>query len=244
MSQSDKPPESHVAYGAAMEGLATTAASLAVVGRYWWNMQMRMLIAIGAIGLFKAHWWLFLIVGFVLMAFILPLGLAFFVSAYCALGMGPEAEENYIVPLKQEADSLTSSQGGVFKDVVEEHTADEALELSMLAASIHNMLYLRSVGRDLNDKEFAAASLGALEGTMQARRIRLSDSAMLVQGASFVASQLVSLGRVDKQSVDPEWLAEVTDEAMSSKELNEIRTEAGQLAFVAEGLLVKQSSMA
>lgn len=77
MSAQNKTPDSHIAYSAATEGVAAARRSTALVGRYWWNLQMQLLVATGTKRFFRAHWWLFLVVGFLLVAFALPLGLAF-----------------------------------------------------------------------------------------------------------------------------------------------------------------------
>ncbi|MCD1627866.1 hypothetical protein K7H22_17845 [Seohaeicola saemankumensis] len=237
MSQSNKPAEHDVAYAAAMNGVFAVGESLAVLGRYWWNLQMRILVATGAIGLFKAHWWLFLIVGFLLMAFILPLGLAFVVSAFCAGLLDPKAEDNYIVPLKQEIQDRVPEHIENAQETVVEIASNEVLEHLTGAASAHHMLYLHSVDRDLDDKEFAASALGAFEGTVRARRVELSELDMHMHGAIFIATQLENLGRLETQPVNPDWLAEVTSDAMSSTDFEEIRGEAGRMAYTAEILM-------
>jgi len=102
MSLNNKSPDHHIAYGAATEGVAAASASLGVIGRYWWNLQMQLLVATGTMRLFRAYWWLFLVAGFLLLAFVMPLGVAFVVSAFCAGAMNPRAEDNFIVPLRHE----------------------------------------------------------------------------------------------------------------------------------------------
>jgi hypothetical protein len=100
MKNDNKKPDSHVAYGAAIEGISAVAGSVSIVGRYWWNLQMNLLQKIGVMPIFKSYGWLFLIVGFLLLAFMLPLGIAFIVSAWSAGQMDPKAEDDYIVPLR------------------------------------------------------------------------------------------------------------------------------------------------
>ncbi len=235
MRPQDKSPEHHVAFGAATEGFAAATASLAVVGRYWWNMQMRLLIAIGVMRFFKAHWWLFMAVGFALLAFVLPLGVAFIVSAFCAGEMNPKAEDDYLVPLRSEhqvastatpteqsADSGEPGLSGILEDV-------------RSAAGVHHTGYLRALGRDVDDAEFAAAALGALDGTMQAFKVKLSDLDMHAMGAAFIANQLKHLGRMDQS--DAERIADITTTAMFSEELEGIRSEAGRFSYSTEGLM-------
>lgn len=103
MKDYDKKPDSHIAYGAAMDGVAAAAASGAIVGRYWWNVQMQILRKIGIMPFFKARWWLFLVVGFLLLGFLFPLGVAFLISSLCAGEMDPKADDDFIVPLRHEA---------------------------------------------------------------------------------------------------------------------------------------------
>jgi hypothetical protein len=97
------------------------------------------------------------------------------------------------------------------------------------------MGYLRALGRDVDDAEFAAAALGALDGTLQAFRVKLSDLDMHATGAAFIASQLRQLGRMEQ--LDAERLADITVTAMSSEELEGIRSEAGRFSYSTEGLL-------
>lgn len=235
MGHNDKSPEHHVAFGAAMDGFDAIVSSIAIIGRYWWNFQMRVLLATGTMGLFKAHWWLFLVIGFLLLALVMPLGVAFVLSAFCAGAMDPKPEDNFIVPLKHEEHNTASEPQEIVKEIVSADLPDDAPNHLMYVASFHHEGYLSSLGRDLNDKEFAAAALGAFEGTVKASDIELSDIEMHIHGASFVVSQLINLKRVEAHSIDPKWLAEITDAAMSAPEFEVIRTEAGYLAYVAEG---------
>jgi len=102
MHNNDKKPDSHVAYGAAMDGVSAVASSVSVVGRYWWNVQMQLLQKTGIMPVFRAHWWLFLVVGFLLLAFLLPIGTAFVISAFCAGAMDPKSKNDFIVPLRRD----------------------------------------------------------------------------------------------------------------------------------------------
>lgn len=149
MQPHDKTPDHHVAFGAATDGFAAAMASLAVVGRYWWNMQMRLLIATGVMRFFKAHWWLFVVVGFALLAFALPLGVAFIVSAFCAGEMNPKAEDDYLVPLKAENDAASADtpeeQSVDFGEADRSGVIDDVLN----AAGLHHVGYLRAVGLDV-----------------------------------------------------------------------------------------------
>lgn len=230
-----KTPDHHVAFGAATEGFAAATASLAVVGRYWWNMQMRLLIATGMMRFFRAQWWLFIVVGFALLAFALPLGVAFIVSAFCAGEMNPKAEDDYLVPLKAEHHAASANTPEDQSVDFGEPDLSDGLEDVRSAAGLHHMGYLRALGRDVDDAEFAAAALGALDGTMQALKVKLSDLDMHAMGAAFIASQLKHLGRMDQP--DAERLADITMTAMSSEELEGIRSEASRFSYRMEGLL-------
>ena len=77
MTANNKSPDHHIAYGAATEGVAAASASLGVIGRYWWNLQMQLLVATGIMRFFRAYWWLFLVAGFLLLAFAHALGRCF-----------------------------------------------------------------------------------------------------------------------------------------------------------------------
>ncbi|KFE36124.1 hypothetical protein [Thioclava atlantica] len=234
MRPEDKSPDHHVAFGAAAEGVSAASASLAVVGRYWWNMQMRLLIATGVMRFFRAQWWLFIVVGFALLAFVFPLGVAFIVSAFCAGEMNPKAEGDYLVPLKRD-DSAASV------DASAEQSAgfggpdlSDVLEGVKSAASLHHIGFLRALGRDVDDAEFAAAALGALDGTLQAHKAKVPNPDMHAMGVSFIARQLKDLGRMEE--LDPERIADLTLTAMSSEALEGIRIEAGRFSYGMEGL--------
>lgn len=235
MQPHDKTPDHHVAFGAATEGFVAATASLAVVGRYWWNMQMRLLIATGVMRFFRAQWWLFILLGFVLLAFVFPLGVAFVVSAFCAGEMDPKAKDNFLVPLKH--DDLAASVDDPTEQPVAFDAPDlsDALEDVTSAAGLHHLGYLRAIGRDVNDAEFAAAALGALDGTLQSVDIARSDLDMHTMGAAFIWRQLNDLGRVEQ--ADAERIADLTVEAMSSEALDGIRDEASRFSFKMEGLV-------
>lgn len=235
MSLSDKTPDHHVAYGAAVDGFSAASVSLAVVGRFWWNLQMRLLVATGTMRFFKAQWWLFLIVGFLLLAFVLPLGVAFVVSSFCAGEMDPKAKDNFIVPLRRGTLRETAHTNDELGESAASVSQSDTLEDVRLAAGLHHVGYLRAIGRDVDDNEFAAAALGAFDGTVQAFGLKLSELDMHTMGAAFIVAQLKNHGRMDQ--VDPEWIAEVTMEAMSSKKLNTIRGEAGLMAHTIEGAM-------
>lgn len=233
MSLSDKTSDHHVAYGAAIEGFSTAYASLAIVGRYWWNLQMRLLITTGTMRFFKAQWWLFLILGFLLLAFFLPLGLAFLVSSICAGEMDPKAKDDFIVPVRRGGLKATAQTDEETSEDAATVSQSDKLEDVLLAARLHHVGYLRAIGREVDDNEFVAAALGVFDGTVQAFGFRLSDIDMHVMGAAFIVRQLKDLGRMSE--VDPEWIVEVTTEAMYSKKLNATRLEAGRMAYAVEG---------
>lgn len=235
MSLNNKSPDHHIAYGAATEGVAAASASLGVIGRYWWNLQMQLLVATGTMRFFRAYWWLFLVVGFLLLAFVMPLGVAFVVSAFCAGAMNPKAEDNFIVPLRHEDDAPMGEPAATEPDEAVFTSQPDSLEDVLLAAGMHHVGYLTAIKRDLEDKEIAAAALGTFDGTVQAFGLKLSDLDMHTNGAAFIVAQLTSLERIDE--VDSEWIAEVTEEAMTSKVLEAIRVEAGRFAYTTEGAM-------
>ncbi|MEX5727108.1 hypothetical protein Ga0609869_000461 [Rhodovulum iodosum] len=235
MSLNNKSPDHHIAYGAATEGFAAASTSLGVIGRYWWNVQMQLLVATGTMRFFRAYWWLFLVAGFLLLAFVMPLGVAFVVSAFCAGAMNPKAEDNFIVPLRHEDNAPMGEPAATEPDEAVFTSQPDSLEDVHLAAGMHHVGYLTAIKRDLDDKEIAAAALGAFDGTVQAFGLKLSDLDMHTNGAAFIVAQLTALERMDE--VDPEWIAEVTEEAMTSETLEAIRAEAGRFAFTMEGAM-------
>lgn len=234
MTLNNKSPDHHIAYGAATEGVAAASASLGVIGRYWWNLQMQLLVATGTMRLFKAYWWLFLVAGFLLLAFVMPLGVAFVVSAFCAGAMNPRAEDNFIVRLRNQDNAPVGEPAA---NELNEAPQSDDLGHVQDAAAIHHVRYLNAMKREVDDKEFAAAALGAFDGTLQACRLRLSGLEMHTNGAAFILAQLTNLERIDIDSVDPDWIAEVTDEAMTSSALEAIRDKAGRFAYMAEGAM-------
>ncbi len=90
------------AYAGINDGVSGIFSGIAIFGRYLWNAQIRFLKSIGIMHIFVSHWWLFLIVGFVLLAFVMPVGLVFLGSALAAIQMNPDSKDDYIVPLSHD----------------------------------------------------------------------------------------------------------------------------------------------
>lgn len=234
--EDDKKPDSHVAYAAFMDGVAAVGSSISVVGRYWWNLQMRLLVKIGVMPIFRAHWWIFLIVGFILLAFVFPFGVAFAVSAFCAAQMEPKAINDFVVPLRREnlekefvAKSKTPQVVPSQLDRSDLEDDDRWREDIYVAAGLYHATFLRTTERVLDNAEFSAAALGAFDGTVQASRIKLTHLEMMAMGSAFLLRQLQELGRVNE--IDSEKIGELTVEAMTSDALEEIRRLAGRMAY-------------
>lgn len=234
MRDNNKKPDSHIAYGAAMDGVSAFVSSVVVVGRYFWNIQMQLLLMVGIMPLFRKHWWLFFVVGFILLAFIPPLGVAFIVSVFCAGQMDPKAKDNYIVPLRQEdrkteyEASANSTPAAAANPILSSLTEDEQESL-YISAGIAHASFLNAIGRELDDAEFSAAAVGAFDGTVQGLGIGLTDAEMFIMGSVFIVRQLKALDRLDE--VDPEKIADLTAEAMDSPALNETRELAGNVSY-------------
>lgn len=99
----DRDPEKqqlHTAYAGVHESVARLLMEGAALARYGWNMEMRLLKAVGVMPLFVSRWWLFIVLGFALLAFVPPVGLAFLLTAMAAGQMDPSAKNEFIVPLK------------------------------------------------------------------------------------------------------------------------------------------------
>ncbi|WP_417244415.1 hypothetical protein [Celeribacter sp.] len=116
-----------------------------------------------------------------------------------------------------------------FAHLSEQASDEERREDLYVAAGIAHVSFLNAIKRDVDDEEFSAAALGAFDGTVQALGVKLTHVEMFSMGAAFVVRQLKDLGRLDE--VDPERIADLTAEAMNSSALEEIRGQAGQVAY-------------
>lgn len=223
MQQNDKKPDSHVAYGAAMEGVSAVSSSVAVVGRYWWNIQMQLLQKIGIMPIFRAHGWLFFVVGFLLLALLMPVGVAFVVSAFCAGTMNPRSEDDYIVPLRQINDQADPySDADLDRSSSPKRDGDKLMNEEVrkdlyVAASLSHMAFLNGSKRDFDDEELSATALGSFDGTVQALGVKINHIELHNLGAVFIFRRLNDLDRLN--DVDPERLADLTTQAMSSDAL-------------------------
>lgn len=232
MAQNNQSPDHHVAYGAAVGSFTSATSGLAVVGRYVWNLQMKLLMAAGAMRFFRAQPWLFVAVALLLLAFALPIGIAFVVSAFCAGALNPKGENGFIVPLKPlQPDTDRTEPYRAPAPEPPDETFDP-LEMAKASASIHLAGFLRAADTDLSDTELAATALGALDGTVQALGMELSSLDMHSAGAAFVVEQLQQFDRL--QAPDPDRIADLTVNAMSSAALAPTRERASLFAFKAE----------
>jgi hypothetical protein len=91
------------AFSGINDGLSGIFYECMVVGRYIWNMEMRMLRSVGVMHFFVSRWWLFVVLGFLLLAFVMPIGVAFLFTAYAAGQMAPKGQDEFIVPLRRVA---------------------------------------------------------------------------------------------------------------------------------------------
>ena len=102
--EEQKRADMKAAYTALTSGTVSILKASAVYGRLMWNWQMRVLIAVGLMPVFVRFWWLFLVVGFVLLAVALPIGTVFLFTGLAAGYNDPRASNNFIVPLRSEFD--------------------------------------------------------------------------------------------------------------------------------------------
>lgn len=100
-----KKTDADVALDATKDSIVSIGASVLIVGRYWWNCQMRLLRAVGLMPAFRSNGWLFFLVGALLFFVFFPLGVVFAFSAWSAGQMELEAENDFIVPLKHDHQS-------------------------------------------------------------------------------------------------------------------------------------------
>lgn len=232
MAQNNQSPDHHVAYGAALDSFTSATTGLAVVGRYVWNLQMQLLMAVGAMRFFRAQPWLFVVLALLLLAFALPIGIAFVVSAFCAGALNPKGENGFIVPLKPlQPDTERPEPYEAPAPETLDATVDP-LDMAKASASIHLVGFLRATDADLSDAELAATALGALDGTVQALGMELSSLDMHSAGTALVVEQLQQLDRL--QEPDPDRIADLTVNAMSSTALAPAREQASLFAFKAE----------
>ncbi|MEO1640845.1 MAG: hypothetical protein AAFU41_16510 [Pseudomonadota bacterium] len=232
MAQNDQSPDHHVAYGAAVDSFVSATSGLAVVGRYVWNLQMKLIMAAGAMRYFRAQPRLFVALGLLLLAFALPIGIVFVVSALCAGALNPKGDDGFIVPLKPLKRDMERSEPHQAPAPEPTKAAAGQLDMAKASASIHLAGFLRAAGTDLSDTELAATALGALDGTVQALGMELSSLDMHSAGAAFVVEQLQQLDRL--QELDPDRIADLTVNAMSSTALAPARERASLFAFKAE----------
>ncbi len=100
----------NAAYGNVHSGVTGALSGVSIFARHLWNMQMRLLQYVGLMRFFKANWWLFLVFGFLLLAFVMPLGTIFVVTAFAASQMDPKAEDDFIVPLRHKQPTLEDNE--------------------------------------------------------------------------------------------------------------------------------------
>lgn len=83
----------------AHDGAWSIFSSCVVLLRHGWNIQMRALVRIGAMNIIRGRGWIFAVIGFVLLAVVMPIGVAFVATAIAAAGRDPRPENDYIVRL-------------------------------------------------------------------------------------------------------------------------------------------------
>lgn len=232
MRDNNKEPESNIAYGAAMDGLSALMSSVGVVGRFFWNLQMQLLLKVGIMPLFRNLWWLFIVVGFILLGLIPPLGIAFVVSAFCAGQMDPKAKDNYIVPLRHEDRTreyeARANSAQVANPILSSLTEADQESVYRAAGYAHSA-FLHAIDRELDDVEFSASAVGAFDGTVQGTGIKLTDLDMCIMASVFVVRQLISVDRLGER--DPEKIADLQVEAIESAALHGTRDLAGKVAY-------------
>lgn len=77
-----------------------------IVGRVLgsvWNLQMRLLIAVGLMPYCVRHGWLLSGIAIVLLAVVFPLGIVFTVTGVAAMSYGAKASSNFIIDLRRPA---------------------------------------------------------------------------------------------------------------------------------------------
>lgn len=88
------------AYREAQGGFASITSAGGKASRMLWNAQMRLLLSMNAMAIFRSYPWLFVGVGAILLAVVLPIGVVWVIVALFALQNEPLAEENFIVEVE------------------------------------------------------------------------------------------------------------------------------------------------
>ncbi|RUU11017.1 hypothetical protein EOD08_32375 [Mesorhizobium sp. M6A.T.Ca.TU.002.02.2.1] len=68
-----------------------------------WNLEMKLLIAVGIMPYLVRHGWLLFGIAFALLAVVFPLGIVFTVTGIAAMNYGVEARSDFIIDLKRPA---------------------------------------------------------------------------------------------------------------------------------------------
>lgn len=107
------------AYGEAQGGVASITSAVGKASRMLWNAQMRLLLSMNAMDPFRKYPGLFVGVGAILLAVVLPIGVVWVIVALFALQNEPLAEEDFIVEIGR-ASSLMTPWGDLMgqKDAV------------------------------------------------------------------------------------------------------------------------------
>jgi hypothetical protein len=96
-------------------------------------------------------------------------------------------------------------------------------------ASIAHSSYLLSLNKEIDDQEFLASALGAIDGTIQAHDMRPDDVQMLAMGSTFALRRLRETDRL--QSASTEEQGDQIGRAMANGELNRLKAQSGQVAY-------------
>ena len=68
-----------------------------------WNMQMKVLIAVGVMPFLVQRPWLLFAIAFALLAFVFPLGIVFVVTGMAAMHFDAKPEDRFLVDLRHKA---------------------------------------------------------------------------------------------------------------------------------------------
>lgn len=120
---------------------------------------------------------------------------------------------------------------GIFKRQQSKPEIDDLQDKIALyeKASIAHSSFLLALDKDVDDQEFLASALGAIDGTIQALNMRPDDVQMLAMGTTFAIRRLREMDRL--QSASPTIQGDQIGKAMMSVGLDDLKAQSGQVAY-------------
>jgi len=96
-------------------------------------------------------------------------------------------------------------------------------------ASIAHSSFLNALDTEIDDLDFLASALGCIDGAIQALNMKADHVQMLAMGSTFAVKRLKEMERL--QNFSPDEQGDLIGKAMVNEELDELRAQAGQVAY-------------